>query len=49
MAKSKKNLVDEGFGHSLLEKAYFDGELEIPHIDGLEEMIIRASMVAFSQ
>jgi hypothetical protein len=49
MAKSKKNLVDEGFRLSLVEKAYFDGELEIPHIDGPEEMIIPAGMVPFSQ
>ncbi len=33
MAKSKVNLVDEGFRVSLVETAFFDGKFEIPHID----------------
>ena len=33
MAKSKENLVDEGFRVSLVETAFFDGKFEIPHIN----------------
>ena len=32
MAKSKVNLVDEGFHVSLVETAFFDGKFEIPHM-----------------
>lgn len=48
MAKSKENLVDEGFRVSLVETAFFDGIFEIPHIDGPEEIIIPSGMVPFS-
>ena len=40
MAREIKNLVDEGFRISLVEKAFFDGDLEIPH--GLEEITTNA-------
>lgn len=48
MAKSKDNLVDEGFRVSLVETAFFDGTFEIPHIDGPTEYIIPSGMVPFS-
>ena len=49
MAKSPKNLVDEGFRISLVEKAYFDGVHEIPHIDAPPEIVIPKGMVPFSK
>jgi len=48
MAKKVENLVDEGFRVSLVETAYFDGDLEIPHIDAPNEIIIPKGMVPFS-
>lgn len=48
MAKSKENLVDEGFRVSLVETAFFDGKFEIPHIDAPEKIIIPNGMVPFS-
>ena len=48
MAKTKVNLVDEGFRVSLVETAYFDGIHEIPHIDAPEKLIIPSGMVPFS-
>ena len=48
MAKNKENLVDEGFRVSLVETAFFDGDLEIPHIEAQEKIIIPTGMVPFS-
>ena len=48
MAKKVENLVDEGFRVSLVETAYFYGDLEIPHIDAPNEIIIPKGMVPFS-
>jgi len=48
MAKSKDNLVDEGFRVSLVETAFFDGDLEIPCIEAPEKIIIPTGMVPFS-
>ena len=44
----KETLVDEGFRISLIEKAFFDGVFEIPHIDEPSEYIIPEGMVPFS-
>ena len=38
MTKKIKNLVDEGFRVSLVEKAFFDGVFEIPHINSPDEI-----------
>ena len=46
--KKTENLVDEGFRVSLIEKAYFDGDFEIPHINGPKEIVIPSGMVPFS-
>lgn len=48
MAKKVDTLVDEGFRVSLVETAYFDGDLEIPHIDAPDQIIIPKGMVPFS-
>ncbi len=48
MRKKIENLVDEGFRVSLIETAFFDGKLEIPHIDGPDKIIIPSGMVPFS-
>lgn len=48
MAKNKENLVDEGFRVSLVETAFFDGDLEIPRIEAPEKIIIPTGMVQFS-
>ena len=47
MAK-KPNLVDEGFRVSLVEKAFFDGVFEIPHIDAPDKIVIPEGMIPFS-
>lgn len=49
MTKKNENLVDEGFRVSLVEKAFFDGKFEIPHIDSPDELIIPRGMVPFSK
>lgn len=48
MAKKVDTLVDEGFRVSLVKTAYFDGDLEIPHIDAPDQIIIPKGMVPFS-
>lgn len=48
MAKKVDNLVDEGFRVFLVETAYFDGNLEIPHVNAPNEIIIPKGMVPFS-
>lgn len=49
MRKTANNLVDEGFRVSLVETAFFDGDLEIPHIDSSAEITIPKGMVPFSE
>lgn len=44
-----ETLVDEGFRVSLVETAFFDGKLEIPHIEAPKTIIIPTGMVPFSQ
>ncbi|MBO4311088.1 MAG: DUF4417 domain-containing protein [Lachnospiraceae bacterium] len=48
MAKTNKNLVDEGFRVSLVEKAFFDGDFEIPHINRPDKIVIPEGMIPFS-
>ena len=48
MAKDKAKLVDEGFRVSLVETAFFEGDLEIPRIEAPKEIIIPTGMVPFS-
>ena len=48
MGKKIENLVDEGFRVSLVERAFFDGAFEIPHIPGPDKIIIPNGMVPFS-
>ena len=40
MTKKNENLVDEGFRVSLVERAFFDGKFEIPHIDSPDELVL---------
>ncbi len=42
-------LVDEGLRVSLVETAFFDGDLEIPHIPGPQNIIIPSGLVPYSQ
>lgn len=48
MGRTVKNLVDEGFRVSLVEKAFFDGKFEIPRIDPPSEIKIPQGLVPFS-
>lgn len=48
MAKNKKKLADEGFRVSLIETAFFDGDLEIPCIEEPTEIVIPSGMIPFS-
>lgn len=48
MGKKIENLVDEGLRVSLVETAFFDGDLEIPHISAPEKMIIPKGLIPFS-
>lgn len=48
MAKSKENLVDEGLRVTLVETAFFDGDLEIPHINAPKDIVIPNGLVPFS-
>ena len=48
MKKKIENLVDEGFRVSLVERAFFDGAFEIPHIPGPDKIVIPKGMVPFS-
>ena len=47
--KKVEPLIDEGLRISLVETAFFDGDLEIPHIDAPEEIVIPKGMIPFSQ
>lgn len=49
MKRIAETLVDEGLRVSLVEKAFFDGDLEIPHIDAPENFSEPIGMVPFSQ
>lgn len=42
-------LIDEGLRISLVETAFFDGDIEIPHIDAPDLIVIPQGMVPFSQ
>lgn len=48
MPKKKEPLIDEGLRVSLVYDAFFDGDLEIPHIDAPEQIVIPDGMVPFS-
>lgn len=48
MGNKIENLVDEGLRVSLVETAFFDGDLEIPHISAPEKMIIPKGLIPFS-
>lgn len=48
MGRTVKNLADEGFRVSLVEKAFFDGKFEIPRIDPPSEIKIPQGLVPFS-
>ena len=48
MGKKIENLVDEGFRVSLVERAFFDGKFEIPHIPAPKKIILPTGMVPFS-
>nr|WP_027870322.1 DUF4417 domain-containing protein [[Eubacterium] cellulosolvens] len=48
MSKTIENLVDEGLRVSLVETAFFDGDLEIPCIQAPKNIIIPNGMVPFS-
>ncbi len=43
-----KNLIDDGFRADLVEKAFFDGDLEIPVIEKPDKIIIPKGLVPFS-
>ena len=43
----KEKLIDEGLRVDLISTAFFDGNLEIPHINGPEEYVIPNGMVPF--
>ena len=47
--KKVEPLIDEGLRISLVETAFFDGDLEIPHIAAPEEIVIPKGMIPFSQ
>ena len=47
--KKVEPLIDEGLRVSLVETAFFDGDLEIPHVDAPEEIVIPKGLVPFSQ
>ena len=47
--KKTEPLIDEGLRVSLVETAFFDGDLEMPHVDAPEEIVIPKGMVPFSQ
>lgn len=42
-------LIDEGLRVSMVERAFFDGELEIPHIDAPDAMVIPKGLIPFSE
>ena len=48
VAKKVEPLIDEGLRVSLVETAFFDGDLEIPHIDAPEPVVIPRGMIPFS-
>lgn len=45
----REPLIDEGLRISLVETAFFDGDIEIPHIDAPDRIVIPEGMVPFSQ
>lgn len=49
MTKKFDNLIDEGLRLSLVETAFFDGDLEIPHIEAPSKIVLPHSLIPFSQ
>lgn len=47
--KKVEPLIDEGLRVSLVETAFFDGDIEIPHIDAPDKIVIPKNMIPFSQ
>ena len=47
--KKVEPLIDEGLRVSLVETAFFDGDIEIPHIDAPDKIVIPQELVPFSQ
>lgn len=47
--KKKFNVIDDGFHPELVEKALFDGILEIPRIEAPKEIIIPKSLTPFTK
>lgn len=41
-------LIDEGLRIALVETAFFDGDIEIPHIDAPDRIVIPQELVPFS-
>lgn len=46
--RMKKNIIDDGFRADLVETAFFDGIMEIPHIKKPDKIIIPKGIVPFS-
>ena len=44
-----KIFMDDGFNPELVEAAFFDGELEIPHLNKPDELIVPNGMIPFSK
>ena len=44
-----KIFMDDGFNPELVETAFFDGELEIPHLNKPDELIVPNGMIPFSK
>lgn len=49
MEKKKYNIIDDGFHPELVERAFFDGFLEIPTIKAPKEIIIPKSLTPFTK
>ena len=47
--KKTEPLIDEGLRVSLVESASFDGDLEIPHINSPDKIVIPKGIIPFSQ
>ena len=47
--KKKYNIIDDGFNPELVERALFEGILEIPQIKAPQEIIIPKSLTPFTK
>jgi hypothetical protein len=47
--KSRKNIIDDGFRADLVERASFDGIMEIPHINRPTQIIIPNNLIPFKE